>query len=201
VEAARREKNQDDITPKKDLAELKKYFVIDAQDAINTLEKMYTKIDSLDDTEIDLYSVTVHGIKSALANIDEKRLSNVAYDLEKASKARNIGIMTEKTPVFLDELKSLVEKNQPEKTNAPASHDEMLYLYEKLSEFKAAGETYNVRAAEAVLNELKQKKWPLEINTAIYDISVNLLRGEFEMAVSNAEKLISTPGNSNLQEA
>jgi CheY-like chemotaxis protein/two-component sensor histidine kinase len=191
VEEARQEKYKAVITPKKDLPELKKYFIMDAEDAVSVLENIYAKINDLGDTDIESYTTAVHGIKSALRNIGEIKLSELAFELEKAGETRNFGIVADKTPVFIKKLKTLIEKLNQKKTSnaAPASHDDILYLKEKLYEFRTACETLNIITAETVLKDLKQKTWPQEIDVAINEISEDLLSGEFKKVVSIAEKI------------
>jgi CheY-like chemotaxis protein len=193
-EAARREKAEIAVQPKKDMAELKRLFIIDAEDAVNVLEKIYTKAGGFNDRDIELYTVTVHGMKSTLGNIGETKLSEWAFDLEKAGEGRNFDVIADKTPVFIKELKSLIGKFRPKETSgAAAFRDDMLYLKEKLYELKAACETYNIRAAEAVLDDLKHKALPPETADAVNKISVCLLRSEFKEAVSIAQGMINTP--------
>jgi signal transduction histidine kinase/DNA-binding NarL/FixJ family response regulator len=96
--------------PKKGLTELEKLFVKDAENAINALEDIYAKINDPDDADIVSYTTAAHGIKSALKNIGEEKLSEFAYELEKAGKARKLDIVGEKTPAFIKELESLIEK-------------------------------------------------------------------------------------------
>jgi signal transduction histidine kinase/DNA-binding NarL/FixJ family response regulator/HPt (histidine-containing phosphotransfer) domain-containing protein len=188
VEAARREKSKAGITPKKGMTNLWKYFINDAEAAINVLEKM---IDALNDTNIVSYTTAVHGIKSALGNIGEIKLSEFALELEKAGEEHNFDIIADKTPVFIEKLKSLIVKLKPDETggDAPASREDMCYLKEKLNELKEACNTFNTGIAETVLNDLKQKTWPHAINDAINEISVTFLRGEFKKVVSVAERI------------
>ncbi|MDR0301857.1 MAG: response regulator [Treponema sp.] len=195
VEAARREKNKNLITPKKDYNELVKYFIMDAKDAINVLENFNVKTDSgHGDTDVKTYTTAVHGIKSALANIGETKLSEAAFELEKAGRTHNMDIAAEKTPAFVKKLKSLIERLNQEETisAAAASHDDMLYLKEKLPALKTACETFNIISAETILKDLKQKTWPQEAGDAINEISVNFLLGEFEKAAAVAERLINS---------
>jgi CheY-like chemotaxis protein len=202
-EETRQEKNEAAGAKRKNSSELEKYFIIDAEEAVNMLEGIYQKIDRLDGSDIESFVITVHGIKSALANIGETELSGFARELENAGKTGNSGFMTDETPLFIGKLKSLIHKLKQAETAQTAVHDsaalasggDMLYLKEKLIEFTAACEAYNIRAAETFLNDLKQKAWPQEIDDAMKEISVNILRGEFENAVSVAERILNTPGN------
>jgi len=95
---------------KTELTELEEYFLLDAEEALNELEKLNAKINALDDKDIELYEVTAHGVKSALANIGETGLSGKALRLEQIAMEKNIAAMAEETPVFLSALKSLMEK-------------------------------------------------------------------------------------------
>jgi CheY-like chemotaxis protein/nitrogen-specific signal transduction histidine kinase/HPt (histidine-containing phosphotransfer) domain-containing protein len=194
AEAAPRETEKAGNASEKDITELEKYFIRDAREAVNVLENLYAKSASLNDTDLVPYTIAVHGIKSALKNIGETKLSEFAYELEKAGETGNFGAVIDKTPEFIKELKSLIEKINRKETNsaAPASSEDMLYLKDKLYEFRAASSTYSIRVAETVLNELKQKKWPQEIDDALNEIQVSLLRGEFKRVVSIAEKILNT---------
>jgi len=90
--------------------ELCKYFIQDAENAINEIKIILEKTQELDDEDMDMYITSVHGVKSALANIGETELSKKAYELEKAGREKNFLIMSEKTPEFLCELELLIKK-------------------------------------------------------------------------------------------
>jgi HPt (histidine-containing phosphotransfer) domain-containing protein len=175
---------------------------MDAEDAIIVIENIFEKIDNLGDKDIESYITAVHGIKSAFKNIGETKLSEYAFELEKAGEERNFDVVVDKTPVFIENLKSLIGKLKPKEKNntIPVSRNDMLYLKEKLSELKAACEVFNIRTAEMVLNDLKQKAWAHEADDAINEISVYLLRSEFKKAISIAERIINKPNNWNQQE-
>jgi CheY-like chemotaxis protein len=191
IEAARRESHETSVRPKQDFAELKEYFIQDAEDIVKVLENVYAKIDDLGDADIESYTIAAHGIKSALRNIGETTLSELAFDLERAGRARNLEAIAGITPVFIKELKTVIAKTKLKETNnaVPASGDTMIYLKEKVNEFRTACKTYDTGAAETVLNELVQKNWSQEIDDAINEISLSLLHGEFEKAVSIADRI------------
>jgi signal transduction histidine kinase/DNA-binding response OmpR family regulator len=197
VEAARREKHKAASAPRKNLTELRKYFIKDAEDIIKALENISAKTDGLGDADMESYTIAIHGLKSALRNIGETRLSEFALKLEEAGAARNIGLIVDETPALLEKLKLLIAKFKPQETFSAgeASREDVLYLKEKLSEIRTACETFNIRTAEAALTDLKQKTWPQEIDEAINEISLSLLRGEFKKAVSIAENMTSALNN------
>jgi HPt (histidine-containing phosphotransfer) domain-containing protein len=170
---------------------LVKFFVLDAKGGVKVLKDLQAKIDSLGAADFLLYATTVHGLKSALANIGEAKLSEFAFELEKAGRTRNLDAVIDKTPAFIRKLESLIEKLKPKETGeaAPASRDDLLDLKEKLREFRTACRAFNKKAAESVLADLKLKTWPQEINDALNEISVGLLRGEYKKVLSMAEKI------------
>jgi len=123
VEAARKEQLQRSIkgkegsAEKKKLSELEEIFLIDAENAVNLLEKLYVKINDLNAKDMELYRVTVHGSKSALNNIGEKKLAEAARKLEQAAKENDLAVLEKETPAFIDSLKALMEKMGPLETD------------------------------------------------------------------------------------
>ena len=94
----------------KEKPELVKFFLLDAKSTLETLENDFINIESLEEKDINLYETKLHGIKSALVNIGETVLSKLAEKLEKAASEKNIAMMSELTPEFVDELKTVIEK-------------------------------------------------------------------------------------------
>jgi len=174
-----------------------KFFLQDARNAVNLLEALYKIIDNLESTavlgddDIGLYITTVHGIKSALANIGEAGLSDTASKLEKAGRENNTGVMLAETPVLTNALKSLIEKLTPKEDagNVEITEKDKLFLKEKLLEVKTSCGEMNKKDAKKALNELKQKKWPAEINAALDKIETHLLHSEFSEASETAENI------------
>jgi HPt (histidine-containing phosphotransfer) domain-containing protein len=95
---------------KRKLSELEECFMNDAEEAINVLEGLCAKTDPLGEKDIELYEVTVHGIKSALANIGKTELSKTALRLEQAGIEKNLAVMAKETPALINALKSLTEE-------------------------------------------------------------------------------------------
>jgi HPt (histidine-containing phosphotransfer) domain-containing protein len=197
VEAARRERFEKDAKGKEavpaekktKLSELEKYFLIDACTAANNLEEIYAKANSPGEKDIESYQITVHGMKSALANINETGLSETARRLEKAAIEKNLAVIREETPAFIDALKSLIEKLDSAKnlSDAQITGEDTAYLREKLLEVKTACEAINKKTAKAAINDLKQKDWPRRINDVLDELSVHLLHSDFQKAAAIAE--------------
>jgi signal transduction histidine kinase/DNA-binding response OmpR family regulator len=196
VEAARHEKLKESVNKKESHAEkktkqsdLEKYFLIDARNAVDKLEKICGK-KSLSKKDIALYEITVHSMKSALANIGETRLSETALRLEMAIKEEKTSIIQEETTAFTDAIKSLIDKlgSVKESADAAITEEDAAFLERKLLDVKTACEAINKKAIDAAMDDLKQKKWPRGINKVLDALSIHILHSDFEKAASVAEK-------------
>jgi len=168
--------------------------VHDIQNVLVVLEELLPKINTISTEDMVLYTTTVHGMKSALSNIGEKQLSGFALKLELAAKNEDKEMLLKDTPDFINNLKTLLKKIYRPETNEiteNVSSDDMYFLQNKLNEFKTACDKFIIRDAKNALNDIKQKKWPQNINKAIEEIFIYLFRGEYSKAVSVADKVIS----------
>ena len=166
--------------------------VFDIENAIAVMEDILLKINT-GNADMNLFIITVHGLKNALANIGEIQLSKLAVKLESDGNNNDTAAIESKTPEFIKALKILIEKIKPEKSNDDfvISHDETNFLRDKLAVIKAACEKFVIKEAKNVLEEIKQGTWPKEINEILDDISVYLLRGEFAKVGSAVNKVIT----------
>ncbi|MDR2557931.1 MAG: hypothetical protein LBC86_00065 [Oscillospiraceae bacterium] len=131
-----------------------------------------------------LFTTTVHGMKSALANIGEAELSSAAFKLEKAGKSDDINFITAETPGFISALKEITEKYKKEENYAiEVSGEALIFLREKFDEIGRACEAYNKRAVKEILAELRKQAWTREITDVLDEISLCLLHGEFKKIV------------------
>ena len=169
--------------------ELTAIFVRDAAKAMATLEKIYEKHDHFEDDDIQLYVINTHAMKSALANIGETSLSDVARRLEVSGRERNITVITDETPFFLDKLRILIERLKPGEEDknddgGEITGEDRAYLQERLLMFRAACTVYEKKAAKDVLLELKQKNWPRPVKEMLNALLEHLLHSEFDEAAS-----------------
>lgn len=68
------------------------------------------KLDLLHNTDnLKQYEITVHGIKGSSRGICAEDIGNKAAELEKAAEAGNIEFINKNNPVFLQELKALLD--------------------------------------------------------------------------------------------
>ncbi|MCL1956359.1 MAG: GAF domain-containing protein [Fibromonadales bacterium] len=85
------------------------FFVKDAKNALPILESTLANIETISEDDFQLYAVTAHGVKSALANIGQTELSQIAYALEKAGKTQDKNIVKQQTQELVDALKEIIE--------------------------------------------------------------------------------------------
>ncbi|MDR2576333.1 MAG: response regulator [Treponema sp.] len=171
--------------------ELAAIFARDAEKSIARLDAIY--VNAFRRTEdIRQYVIDVHAMKSALANIGETGLSAKAFKLEQAGKAEDKAVMMSETPVFLEELRKVIEKNK-RKANAndttvtEDSPEALAFLKEKLPLIRKACEEYDEVAAATALSELKQISWSNSVEEMLDAISEHLLHSDFEEAAALAK--------------
>jgi PAS domain S-box-containing protein len=173
----------------KDMSEIRKYFAADAKNAIEVIEEVYAKLDASGTAGIDRYITAVHGMKSALANIGEMELSAAALRLEQAGKERNLAVIMEETPAFMDALHLLYDKYKPVVNNdetVELSGEQTGYLRDKFLDIRLACEKFDITTAKNTLNELQRKTWPRSVNTILDETSVHLLHSAFKKAAAAA---------------
>ena len=193
IKAARREKKKSmDLTQKPSLKpETLNFFVKDAENTVSVLEEICAR-GGCDDEDLQMYVVTIHGIKSALANIGEIELSSIASDLELAGQKKDKGVILSETRGFLDALRSVVEKLSPvlveEKDDIRVSDTDKAYLRDKLIVIKTACSKLDRKTAKEALGDLRNKLWPYQTRKVLNSISAHLLHGDFEKVESEIEK-------------
>ncbi|GBU24223.1 sensor kinase/phosphatase luxQ [Fibrobacteria bacterium R8-3-H12] len=84
------------------------FFAKDAANALPILEFTLANIETISDDDIQLYAITAHGMKSALANIGKTEFSQIAYTLEKAGKTKDKNIIKLQTQELIDALKGII---------------------------------------------------------------------------------------------
>jgi len=164
-------------------AELLAIFAKDAKRAMPVIEAITHDIETAADDDIRMFVVSVHAMKSALANIGEHGASKLADTLERAGKEQNKTVMQAKAKIFIDMLQSIVSKIDVQSDDSNLSYDsnpEM--LHEKLKLIIDACDEYDDQAVEAVLAELKEKQWSRETRELLDKVAELILHSEFEAA-------------------
>jgi CheY-like chemotaxis protein len=195
VEAARLQKSDsheyagDIMPPLAADPKLAKIFIRDASKSIAVLETLPKEHGAYSDENVQTYVISVHGMKSALANIGESELSALAYKLEQAGREKNIAVMVSETPIFLKALQEVIKKITPREDDEvkEATEENSAYLREKLLVLKAACAAYDKKAAKDTLAEIGQKAWPRPTRALLETIAEHLLHSKFKEIVSTVD--------------
>jgi CheY-like chemotaxis protein len=132
------------------------------------------------ETDMERFTITAHGMKSALANIGEPGLSAKAKELEFAGKAGDTEKIQENTPAFLTELEALLVK-YTQQSGAEANENVPL-LREKLLALVEICEDYDRKSAAEVIAELNRGGCSQRTRDALDKIMEAVLHSEFEEA-------------------
>jgi HPt (histidine-containing phosphotransfer) domain-containing protein len=169
--------------------QLKRIFCDEAERAIKTMK------DTLTSGDVKLFTTTVHGMKSALANIGEYKASALAGVLEDYGNKGNIGYITANIASFIDTLKTLIKNNAP--LEEPVVDDDAIdedkhFLKAQLEIIKNACEGYDIQTAYRALNQLKEKQWKSETLATLQKINDHLtLDSDFDEAALKTEALLN----------
>ena len=196
VEAARQQAfkfNMDKLADSKAQSasdqELAAIFARDAEKVLAKLKSIHTYAYRRTD-DIRLFVINVHAIKSALANIGETELSAIALKLEQAGREEDIPVLRAETPVFLEALRTVIEKNKPKEDDGDTVEEDSeyirAYLKGKLFAIQKACEEYDEKTADMALAELRKAKLPRSIRELLDIIAGHLLHSDFEEAASLA---------------
>ena len=165
--------------------QLYRIFCSEVERVISTLR------DAAASGDIDEFTITAHGIKSALANIGEQEAANQALGLENAGNNGDKAYIKAHTENFLKLLESLAEKYAPTETPEDSSgvEDDTSYLREQLEIVKTACEGYDDDMAYAILDGLREKSWSKNTSVVIDQIRDMLyVYSDFEGAAESIKK-------------
>ena len=167
-------------------------FARDANKSLETLGSICESGDYRGDNNLRQYTISVHGMKSALANIKETELSAFALKLETAAREGNFEIIESQTPVFLNSLRAFVEEIAPSPGAAgdESADGDTPLLREKLLAIKSACEDYDESAADDALSELNKNAWSPQTRQLLNDIAGHLLHSDFDEAAAAIEAVI-----------
>ncbi|MCL2604422.1 MAG: ATP-binding protein [Defluviitaleaceae bacterium] len=192
VEEARRQNNtKKENTGNTALeAELLKVFVKDAKKIVPIIEAVYRNVESATDDDFRTYVINVHAMKSALANIGEKKASKTADLLERAGKNKDKNIIKSETGDFIEALRSIIGRIDlsSHKDESGSIDEDSDFLREQLKLIKAACEDYDDLAVESIITGLRKMSWSSETNDLLDNISELILHSEFEKAILECTK-------------
>ncbi len=160
-------------------------FLLDIKKALPIIENTLKNIDEVSSEDLRLFSVNVHAMKSALANIGETVASELAFVLEKAGKEQDRDLIKAQTQALIDNILSIKAKIEL-KNKASDSTSEIdpdpIFLREQLEIICEGCADYDERPINAALEALKKLPWKKETKALIDKISEQMLYGDFDEA-------------------
>ena len=172
-------------TPKLSLLPI---FAQDAKKALPVFETTLKDLADISADSLNLFTIKAHAIKSALANIGEEELSQIAFTLEKAGRQGDKDMIAQKTQELIDALKLIIEKSEAEaeQNSTGTDNEDSAYLAEQLQIISDACARYDLKTVNMVLADLEKMSWTKETGELIDSISEHLLYSDFEKAGSLA---------------
>jgi PAS domain S-box-containing protein len=191
---ARRQHNISKISPRdidfKASPDLLFAFARDAKKKLPIMDSISKNIDAATDEDLRLFTINVHAMKSALANIGEKELSATARKLEMAGKDGNKAVISADTGPFLNNLGEVIQKIEAEKNTSISEEEDTVYLKAQLLEFRFACVAYDKKRAKSILGELCSGQWSLKTKEFLDVLQELMLHSDFEKAQSNTTEFM-----------
>jgi CheY-like chemotaxis protein len=156
-------------------------FVRDASKSLAALEAIVAK-STFSDADLHNYTIYVHGMKSALANIGNGDLSDAALRLEQIGRLGNVALIPMETPPFLSALRAFVDElaSSAKAEGDRAEAGDAAVLREKLLKITEACRDLDENAADAILAELTRSSWPQPAKELLDTITDHLLHSNFD---------------------
>jgi signal transduction histidine kinase/FixJ family two-component response regulator len=174
--------------------ELTKHFIRDAKNAADVLDKLFAKQTEFCENDYKTYTITTHGMKSALANVGITGLSGTAGALEAAGRDTDMQKIVAETPSFIIHLKEVIAAFEQHITDSHASDedvtDDPALLKEQFAALIEACDMYSKPNAKKALTKLKEGQCSKQTLAIVDDINALLLHGEFEAAAELAQKYL-----------
>ena len=173
------------------------FFIRDATKTINVINDTIETLNMfkyVKDDEMEVFVISTHGMKSALFNIKEVALADMALELEQAGRVRDFDTITAVAPIFSASLSSLVLKYAPEQEKEKdifLNHESKLLLKQKFYEIKEASTVFNKSAIKSALREIHPMILPSEIRENLTEMETHVLHSAFEKINILAEELIN----------
>ncbi|GHU89005.1 hypothetical protein FACS1894202_06240 [Clostridia bacterium] len=148
----------------------------------------------LESGDLPLYTISVHALKSAAANIGADDISMTAFDLETAGKRGDAQYVSVNTPMFLDSLEKLMRNiiwalNQNDSGERETADIERGELTELLTRLAEAAAEFDIDACEEISVRLNNAEWNEYEQPLVEEIGKNILRGDFGALAKSAAEL------------
>jgi len=172
--------------------QLIKSFLRDVHKSVDVLHKLIGK-PVLNHDDYQQLLIHAHAMKSALANVNEYDLSDVAYILENAARVQDEDTIKAMLPEFLDQLATVIQimtndfKTEFDGFDSDVSED-VDFINEHLVLIYNACKTYNKKAAKKAMAAISSQPCSKKTRELMDLISELLLHGSFEEAAVLAQK-------------
>jgi CheY-like chemotaxis protein len=162
---------------------MRESFVRDAKKAVTVLDN-FKLLHSLDNADgIQEFVVSIHGIKSSLSNIGEEKLSEHAFELEKAGRelSLSIGKMSASATDFLENLNKLLGTMETAESTVGEDKD-IEGLCEKLRAIQKACVDYDRKSTLSIIESIESCS--AETKKILDSIAEHVIHSSFEEAES-----------------
>jgi len=162
-------------------------FIRDAGKAIALFEDQIAN-NAFEDSEksaenLKKFTIAVHGIKSSLWNVGERKLADFALKLEESGRKPDVEFVKKSAPDFISELRVLLEKFDI-KNNKYGADDDIIDLRGKLYLIIEKASGYDRKGALDIIAEIKNPS--RETKAVLDDVKGFIIHSEFEKAESAA---------------
>ena len=163
------------------------------EDGIEKIGELKT---CLETGAISLYTIHIHALKSAAANIGASDLFYTARALETAGNREDLSFIEKHNPQFLSDLESLLSgiqgalsarKGNGEGTKRPVDMNQVRGM---LAELKTAIEALNAGVINSTMEALHSQNFADSIGEAVHRISRHILMAEYDEALEEIESLL-----------
>jgi len=189
IAEANKQKNELDSNFQNSLSKpdsvLQTVFLLDVKQSLPILEETLERIDVASEGDLRLFTINVHAMKSALANIGETSASKRAFALELAGKEQNRSFIKTHARSLIDSIRLIEARMQLESENTASDDDideNTEFLQEQLQIISKACAIYDERPVNAALEALKRLSWKKDTKVLIDKIAEQVLYGDFDEA-------------------
>ena len=161
------------------------------------LEKINELNGSLEAENLALYTIYIHALKSASANIGANTLSEAARVLEEAGENEDLDFVENHNTAFLTDLRSLLnrisdvlssfKKSAGEKKKETDTEE----IKADLVRLKTAINELDAGSINDIIERLRQSTQGADMENVIVDISDNILVAEYDKALELIDDLFS----------
>ena len=165
-------------------------FLRDSKREIEVLKNILNSND-WHEKNFKLFTISTHGIKSALANIHMAELSSEAYELEQAGRSKNLDAIKALSWGFIGKLQAAIKlhSNSDETPDELAVDESKLYVH--FEAIAKACDNYDKSLARKELRVISEYGISKKMRELVGEISTYLLHSDFEAAAEKARTVIN----------